>query len=310
MNKISPLSGIWYAALAYIIWGFLPLYWKPLQHVGSGEILAHRIIWSFMFMMSVIAITGRWRQFTAGMSELFSSKKNFLYVFAASVLISANWLIYIWAVNTDHVVQASLGYYINPLVSVLLGVIVLKEKLDMWQIISFILAGAGVLFLTYQFGSFPWVSLSLAISFGVYGLAKKMANYDSVLGLAYETMLVAPFALLYAIFNAVNGDQPVMGGSASSFILLLGAGIVTAVPLLCFAQAARKISLTMIGFMQYIAPSLMLILGVLLYHESFSHTHAVAFTLIWTALFIFSVSRITKHTRLKKLNKEKAAKVS
>ncbi|MFC7370637.1 EamA family transporter RarD [Fictibacillus iocasae] len=307
-NKRSQ-SGILYAAFAYIIWGFLPLYWKPLHHVGSGEILAHRILWSFVFMLAVIALTGRWKIFRSGMKQLMANRRSFLSVMAASLLISANWLIYIWAVNTDHVVQASLGYYINPLVSVILGVIVLKETLDRWQKLSFILAGAAVLFMTQQIGSFPLVALSLAVSFGVYGLAKKMADFDSVLGLAYETMLVAPFALFYIFYLGASGHAEI-GSSTVSFFLLIGAGVVTAVPLLCFAQAAKRISLTMIGFMQYIAPTLMLILGVLLYDEPFTQTHAVAFALIWTALLIFSASRIHQHARLKKLNKEKAAKVS
>ncbi|MDN4523145.1 EamA family transporter RarD [Fictibacillus fluitans] len=298
-------AGIWYAALSYLMWGFLPLYWKPLQSASSGDVLAHRIIWSFAFMLLIIVFMKRTSGFTGNLRRLFLDKKNFFAVLASSLLISANWLIYIWAVNSNHVVEASLGYYINPLISVLLGIIVLKEKLNAWQVVSFVVALAGVGLLTFQYGRFPWVALSLALSFGLYGLAKKVGSFDSVTGLTYETMFVTPLALVYIFFAQQRGTEAFAAQSSTVTLLLMGAGVVTAIPLLCFAQAAKRISLSMIGFLQYIAPTIMLILGVFLYHEEFSRTRLFSFVLIWLALIIFSFSKTRWLTRLQAKNKQK-----
>lgn len=284
-------KGVWYAAISYLIWGFLPLYWKPLDSVGSGEILAHRIFWSFLLMSAVMVILKRQEALKKDFKILLSDKKQFLSVFAASLLISGNWLIYIWAVNTDHVVEASLGYYINPLVSVILGMVVLKEKLNSWQIVSFIIAALGVLLLTWQYGDFPWVAVLLALSFGLYGLAKKLGSFDSLTGLTFETMFVVPFAFIYLVILQGNGDASFVSGGTATTLLLWGAGLVTAVPLICFAQGVKRISMTMIGFLQYIAPTIMLFLGVFMYHETFSTIHIISFTLIWIALLIFTFSR-------------------
>lgn len=228
--------GIWYAALSYLMWGFLPLYWKPLQSAGSGDVLAHRIIWSFVFMLLIILVMKRTSAFVGNLRSLFLDKKHFFAVLASSLLISANWLIYIWAVNSNHVVEASLGYYINPLISVLLGIIVLKEKLNAWQVASFVVALAGVGLLTFQYGRFPWVALSLALSFGLYGLAKKVGSFDSIIGLTYETMFVTPLALAYIIFAQQRGIEAFAAQNSTVTVLLMGAGVVTAIPLLCFAQ--------------------------------------------------------------------------
>lgn len=306
MKKQNEQSiGIWYAALSYLMWGFLPLYWKPLQSVSAGDVLAHRILWSFVFMLLIIVVMKRTGALIGNLKSLFFEKKNFLAVLASSLLISANWLIYIWAVNNNHVVEASLGYYINPLVSVLLGVVVLKEKLNYWQLISFGVALIGVGLLTFQYGHFPWIALSLAFSFGIYGLTKKMGSYDSVLGLAYETMFVAPLALIYIFFAGVKGTEAFGTQNSTVTLLLIGAGVVTAIPLLCFAQGAKRISLTMIGFLQYIAPSIMLLLGVFLYHEEFSKTRLFSFMLIWMALIIFSISKTKWMARLQPKNGHK-----
>jgi chloramphenicol-sensitive protein RarD len=284
-------KGVLYAAFSYLIWGFLPLYWKPLHHVGSGEILAHRIFWSFILMIAVMFVLKRNIQLKRDFNILFTNKKQFFSVLAASLLISGNWLLYIWAVNHDHVVEASLGYYINPLVNVVLGMLVLKERLNSWQITSFIIAASGVLLLTWQYGKFPWVALSLALSFGLYGLAKKLGSFDSLTGLTFETMFVVPAGFIYLLVLQFNGSGSFVTGGFNTTLLLWGAGLVTAVPLVCFAQGVKRITMTMTGFLQYIAPTIMLILGVFLYNETFSHIHLLSFTLIWLALLIFTISK-------------------
>jgi chloramphenicol-sensitive protein RarD len=284
-------KGVWYGALAYLIWGFLPLYWKPLDQSGSGEILAHRIFWSFVLMLAVMFLLKRKKDLIRDVKILFSSKKQFFSVFIASILISGNWLMYIWAVNNDHVVEASLGYYINPLVNVILGMAVLKERLNSWQIISFVIAACGVFLLTWEYGKFPWVAISLALSFGLYGLAKKLGSFDSLTGLTLETMFVVPAAFAYIAYLQWNGTGSFITGGISTTALLWGAGIVTALPLVLFAQGVKRITMTMTGFLQYIAPTIMLLLGVFLYHETFTDIHLVSFTLIWLALLIFTISK-------------------
>ncbi|WNB90189.1 EamA family transporter RarD [Bacillus sp. NEB1478] len=284
-------KGIWYAAISYLIWGFLPLYWKPLNMVGSGEILAHRIFWSFVLMVAVMFLLKRTKGLKRDFILLFSSKKQFLSVFIASLLISGNWLLYIWAVNANHVVEASLGYYINPLVNVVLGMLVLNERLNSWQLTSFVIAACGVFLLTWQYGKFPWVAVSLALSFGLYGLAKKLGSFDSLTGLTFETMFVVPLAFIYLAIIEWSGTGSFIMGGLNTTILLWGAGLVTAVPLICFAQGVKRITMTMTGFLQYIAPTIMLLLGVFLYHETFSVIHLISFTLIWVALLIFTISK-------------------
>ncbi|RZT22737.1 MULTISPECIES: EamA family transporter RarD [Fictibacillus] len=284
-------KGVWYAALAYLIWGFLPLYWKPLAHSGSGEILAHRIFWSFVLMLAVMFILKRKKDLIRDIKILLSSKKQFFSVFIASILISGNWLMYIWAVNNDHVVEASLGYYINPLVNVILGMAVLKERLNSWQVVSFVIAACGVFLLTWEYGKFPWVAISLALSFGLYGLAKKLGSFDSLTGLTLETMFVVPAAFAYLVFLQWNGTGSFFASGISTTVLLWGAGVVTALPLVLFAQGVKRITMTMTGFLQYIAPTIMLLLGVFLYHETFTEIHLISFTLIWLALLIFTISK-------------------
>ena len=278
--------GIIYATVAYILWGFLPIYWKLVQHVPADEILAHRILWSFVFMIIIVLASGKLWPFFRECKLILHDKKKLIGISAASVIISINWLTFIWAVNSEHVVQASLGYYINPLVSILLGMIVLKESLSKRQLLSFILAAIGVINLTISFGVFPWVSLVLAFSFGLYGLLKKMVDIGAMFGLTIETMIVTPLALIYLIVIPDSTLAPDMMFSGSG-ALLFGAGIATAIPLLLFAAGAKRIPLSMVGFLQYIAPTLMLILGVFLYDEPFTQAHLVSFLFIWVALIIY-----------------------
>ncbi|QOR67766.1 EamA family transporter RarD [Cytobacillus suaedae] len=283
--------GVLYTAGAYILWGFLPLYWKLLDHVPSAEILAHRILWSFIFVVMILAVSKKGKLFITECKNVFTTKKALFGVTASAVLISCNWFVYIWAVNHDHIIEASLGYYINPLVSVLLATIVLKEKLNYWQVIAFILAGIGVLILAIQYGQFPWVALTLAISFGLYGLTKKLTKLGPLVGLTFETMIVVPVAIGYLFFLESDGMATFFSTSISIKLLLIGAGIATAMPLLWFANGAKRIPLSMIGILQYIAPSISLFLGVFLFHEHFTIVHMVTFSLIWTALLIYSLSK-------------------
>ncbi|MGE7215294.1 EamA family transporter RarD [Priestia koreensis] len=292
MKKGSDQSaGVIYTAIAYLLWGIFPLYWKLLSGVPSGEILAHRVIWSFVFMIVLLLVNRKIRVFFTTFKQLLHKPKQFVMLVVASLLISANWGIYIWAVNQNHIIEASLGYYINPLISILLGIIVLKEKLNFWQGAAVLVAAAGVVFLTFNYGHFPWVSLALAFSFGLYGLAKKMISFEAEIGLTLETMMVTPLALIYIVILVVQGHSSFgTTGSIVTTLLMVGGGVATAIPLLYFAKGAKLIPLSMIGFLQYIAPTLSLLLGVFVYHEHFTYVHMIAFSCIWIGSVIFSLS--------------------
>ncbi|SFA97185.1 chloramphenicol-sensitive protein RarD [Lentibacillus halodurans] len=294
-------SGILYAASAYLLWGFLPIYWKLLDDTPPGEILAHRILWSFVLMIVIVLAIQKWKAFIQECKAIIRDKKKFIGITLASIAISLNWLTFIWAVNNDYVIQSSLGYYINPLVSILLGMIVLKETLTRRQLLSFILAGIGVINLTISYGVFPWVSLLLAFTFGIYGLLKKTVDISSIFGLTIETMIVTPIALIYllAVSDSSIAADVMLSGTG---LLLIGAGVATAVPLLLFASGAKQIPLSMVGFLQYIAPTIMLILGVFVYEETFSSAHLMSFVLIWTALIIYMASAQPRPAQRRKKN--------
>ncbi|MFD9625071.1 EamA family transporter RarD [Peribacillus muralis] len=285
-------EGAIYAALSYMMWGIVPIYWKFLQGVGATEILAQRVLWSFVFMLVLLMFMRKWQAFVDYFKHIVRNPKLFAALLTASLLVTANWGVFIWAVNSGKILDTSLGYYINPLVSVLLGVIVLKEKLSGAQVISFVLAGIGVLILGIHFGTIPWVSLVLAMTFGLYGLAKKMIKAESAIGLTLETMMVTPLALGYLIYLSTEADMQFFT-NGSTGLLLVGGGIVTALPLLYFAKGAEKIPLSMLGIFQYIAPTLSLLIGVFVYHESFTKAHLLAFLFIWSALAVYTLS-ITK----------------
>lgn len=296
MNDNKVKSGIILGIIAYILWGFLPIYWKLLDNVPSGAVLAHRIVWSFVFMVLYILFTKRWTLFIQQCKDIFFNAKVLLAITAASIVISLNWLTFIWAVQHDYVVQASLGYYINPLLSVLLGMIFLQEKLSKAQFLSFLLASIGVAYLTIDYGTFPWVSFALAISFATYGLFKKVANVSAVFSLAIETLLVTPLALGYLIFTFGIG---IGFGDATitKDILLLFSGVATAIPLLLFGMSVINIPLSMVGFLQYIAPTIMLIIGVFFYGEPFTTAHIITFSLIWISLFIYMSASIRERKK-------------
>ncbi|WP_181347675.1 EamA family transporter RarD [Thalassobacillus sp. CUG 92003] len=285
--------GIIYTAAAYILWGVLPLYWKLIKDVSAYEILAHRIVWSFLFMTMIVFLMRKWRPFLRECKRIWKAKRDLAGITLASITISINWVTFIWAVNSDHVVEASLGYYINPLVSILLGMIFLKETFSRAQWLAFALAAAGVSFMTVNFGAVPWVALLLAFSFGFYGLLKKVVQLGPMFGLTIETLIVSPVALLY-LMTQQNGNWGQIDVWSSTALLLFGAGIVTAVPLLLFAGGAKRIPLSMVGFLQYIAPTLMLLIGVILYHEPFTVTHMISFSLIWAGLTVYTVTRVKR----------------
>jgi len=295
------VTGIVSAVGAYALWGILPVYWKFVHNVPSQEILAHRIVWSFFFMVFVLLVTAKLRAFISELFEIIVQPKKLLGIMMAAALVSVNWFTYIWAVNNNHVIESSLGYYINPLISVLLGIIVLKEKLSLWQIVSFFLATIGVLNMTLRFGSVPWVALILAISFGLYGLIKKVVNAGAITGLTLETLFISPFALIFLRYVHNNGNGAFGLDSPITSSLLIGAGVITAVPLLLFAGGAKRLPLSVIGFLQYIAPTLMLILGVFIYHEPFTGVHLSSFVFIWTALIIFSLAKTKSFIRLESM---------
>jgi chloramphenicol-sensitive protein RarD len=289
------IAGTLYALAAFIAWGLLPAYWKLLKQVPSPEILCHRIFWSFVFVSLVLLVKGQWGKIV----RTLSVKRHCLAILLSTLLISVNWFVYIWAVNANHMVEASMGYYINPLFCVFLGVSVLRERVSFWQGIAFALALAGVLIMTVTYGRVPWIALSLTLTFGLYGLSKKLVTVDSLTALGLETMFVTPLCLLYLGNKHVQGTGAFGMISLSITMLLLFSGVVTALPLLWFAQATKKIPLSKVGFIQYVAPTLALLLGVFVYKEPFTRVHLLSFGCIWCALALYSLSNtaLLKHVR-------------
>jgi len=303
MDKKKEVEGILYGILSYVIWGIVPIYWKFIDHVSSTEILAHRVLWSFVFMIILLLILKQFTAFKGYIKDIRVNKKKGLALFIASLLVSANWGLFIWAVNSGRILDTSLGYYINPIISVLLGVIVLKEKLSKVQVWAVALAFIGVGILTIYSGSFPWTSFLLAITFALYGLAKKLIHADAAIGLTLETMMITPFAVGYLLFLTIQDTT--MFFSWHNSLFLIGGGVVTALPLLFFAMGANYIPLSFLGFLQYIAPTLTLLIGVFIYHEAFTKVHAAAFLFIWSALILFSFSQLKVKRRLETLVDEK-----
>jgi chloramphenicol-sensitive protein RarD len=277
-------GGVLAAILAYTLWGILPVYWKALQAVPSLEILAHRTVWSLLFVLLLLAVRRQW----AWLQRLRREPRMLLRFAASACLLGGNWFTYIWAVNSGHVVDSSLGYFINPLLSVLLGVLFLGERLRLWQGLAIGLALVGVLFLTVAYGAFPWIALALAGTFGIYGLLRKTASLGSLEGLALETALLSIPTLAYLVLLESAGRGAFVHAGLGTSVLLVGAGVITAFPLLLFGYAARNVTLATVGILQYIAPTLQFLLGVLVYAEPFSQTRLIGFGAIWVALAIYS----------------------
>jgi chloramphenicol-sensitive protein RarD len=278
-------TGLVYALMSYSIWGIFPLYWKLLLHVPPQQILAHRIVWSLAFLVILLA----WRRDRLFIKYLSSPRiLGFLIVTAA--LIGGNWFTYIYAVNHNHIVDASLGYYINPIVNILLGMIFLKERLTRIQTIAVAFAFSGLAFLTFHLGKLPVISLILAFSFGLYGLLRKMVNLQSMPGLMVETLLLAPAALWYLWHVNSLGTGSFGNYSVTSDLLLIFCGPVTAIPLFWFGIAATRIPMSTLGFIQYISPTLQLIVGLFVFKETFSFANLFSFGLVWTGLGIYTYS--------------------
>lgn len=296
-------GGVLWAVSAYLIWGVLPVYWKSLAHVSSGEILMGRIVWAFILTLLLILLLKGGKDLWVDIKKLWHTQKSFWSLFGASLLISGNWFIYIWAVNEGFLVQTSLGYYMNPLVSVLLGIFFLKEKLSRSQKVAFLLAMIGVLILTVSYGKFPWIAFLLAVSFAVYGLVKKQVQLDALRGLTIETLFITPLALVFYMFLFVKGEAAFLHMNFKTDILLILTGAVTAIPLVLFAKGAQRMPLYMVGFLQYIAPTIMLFLGVVVYGETFGKVELSAFSFIWFALILFTVSKVMEVFKVKRLQK-------
>ena len=281
-------NGLFLGLGAYFAWGVLPIYFKAIDHVLATEIVSHRIVWSLVFLALLVTITRRW----AGIRAAVSTPRVALTLLVTSILIGLNWLIWIYAVVSGHVLEGSLGYYLNPLVNVVLGVFLLKEKLTRGQVAAVFLAAAGVAVLAAGAGGAIWISLSLAFSFATYGFLRKVAPVDSIEGLSIETAILTPLALGWILILQQRGASGFLAGDTATDVLLVAGGVITAVPLLLFTAAARRLPYSTLGFLQYIAPSLQFLLAVLLYGERFTLAHAVCFGAIWTALVIFAFEGI------------------
>lgn len=277
-------SGLAAAAGAFAIWGLFPLYLRALHVVPALQIVAHRVAWACVFVLAWIAMRGE----LAGLRPILTNRALLLRLAAAAVLISINWLAYVWGVSSGRVVETSLGYFINPLVNVLLGVAVLSERLNRVQWVSVGLAAGGVIYLTVAAGHLPWIALTLAFSFGTYGLIRKTAQVDALPGLAIETALLAPLAAGYLVWCALRGDGAMGSQGAMVDALLVASGVVTALPLFLFAYGARRLPYSMVGVLQYIGPTLQLICALVVFGEPFGHDRAVGFALIWSALLVYA----------------------
>lgn len=277
--------GLGYGVLAYFVWGFFPVYFKFLVTVPALQVVAHRIVWSVLFLGLLIAVRGRWSDLDAALKD----RRSLLILMTTAVLIATNWLVFVLAVGHAQIIQSSLGYFITPFVSVLLGVLFLHERLRRLQLFSLILAAGGVLLLTVQYGQLPWAALTLALTFGSYGLLRKVVAVDALIGLTVETLLLAPVAAGYLLFTSYSGTGAFPEAGIQVNSLLVFAGIATAVPLLLFASAARRLKLATIGFLQYLTPTLHFLLAVVVYGEPFALSHLCSFALIWGGLCCYSV---------------------
>lgn len=278
-------TGFWYAAVAYGIWGFVPIYWKWLQEIPALQLICHRIVWSSVLLLALVARSRDWN----GLWLAARTRRVIGIYTAAAVVVGINWFVYVWAVNAGFIVQTALGYFINPLVSVFLGVLVFREKLRRWQWVSIGLACSGVLALTAFYGSLPWIALALAFSFGTYGLLKKISPLGAIQGLALETSILFVPAAIYLMYVDRLGTGGFGHAGGVRTLLMIGAGPVTTIPLLFFAAAVRRIPLSAMGMLQYINPTMQFLIGVLLYKEPFAAAQLIGFGMVWAALAMYAV---------------------
>jgi chloramphenicol-sensitive protein RarD len=286
--------GLWYGLGAYAIWGLFPIYWKLIESVPSGQIIAHRIVWSFLLLACIRMATFRRR---LPRERLMGSRRVVGLYTVAAMLIAVNWFVYVWAVNHDFILETSLGYFITPLVNVLLGVVILRERLRTLQWVAIALAATGVGYLAIVYGDVPWIAIGLASTFGTYGLVKKKAPLGSVAGLTLETGLLFLPALVYLAVAETGGTGPFLRAPGSMRFLIAAAGPVTTLPLVLFAAAVQRIPLSAIGILQFIAPTIQFALGVLVYKEPFSHQQLIGFAFVWSAVIVFAAEGILTRTQ-------------
>jgi chloramphenicol-sensitive protein RarD len=284
----TTLAGLAAAVPAYLIWGLSPAYWKCLDHVPAFEILMHRMVWSFAFLVPLLLIQRRWPELTRAMKN----PRTILTLLLTTLIVGCNWFLFIWAINSGHILQTSLGYYINPLVNVLLGMVFLGERLRPLQVVAVLLAGISVAYLTVGYGAFPWVAMALAFSFGFYGLIRKIAPVGAAVGLTIETLLLSLPAGAYLLYIDTRGAGTFLRVGVGTDLLLMGAALVTALPLLLFTLGARRLPLSTIGFLQYLAPSCSFLLAITVYNEPLVPAQMLAFVLIWIALAIYSADSV------------------
>jgi chloramphenicol-sensitive protein RarD len=292
--------GFSFGVAAYVMWGLFPLYWPLLEPAGAGEILAHRMLWTSITMAVLILALRRIGQ----LRGILHDRRVLVLLTVAAAVISVNWLTYIWGVNNGRVVETSLGYFINPLVTVLMGVFILGETLRQLQWVALGIAAGAVVVLTLDYGRLPWVALVLAFSFGSYGLCKKTANVGATESLAYETAVVAPFAAAYLLWLGLSGGSNFTGHGSGHALLFMTTGIVTAIPLICFGAAAVRVSMVTLGLLQYLAPVLQFALGVLYFHEDMPAGRWIGFVLVWIALVLFTAEAVTHRRRQLRLTVE------
>lgn len=283
-------TGMMAALSTYLIWGVLPLYWNLLARAGANEILAHRIIWSFFFMVVVLMVTKRWQSFKEDCRALWQNKKRGAILLLAAFTISLNWLTYIWAVNHGHVIDTSIGYYINPLMSVLFGIVFFRERISGLKKISLLLAAIGIVLMTYQLGKLPWVAVVLAVSFSVYGALKKQLHLNPFSSITLETLLMVPFAVPYIGILMMSPANHFSLATPDLALYLMGTGVVTAVPLVLFSYGANLLPLNVLGFFQYISPTIGLLLGIFFFHETFGMAQISALGFVWAAIVLFTVA--------------------
>jgi len=291
--KSESIFGVFYAGSAFLIWGLGVVYWKALADVSALEIIGHRVVWGTILLTAAI-VFGKFRhEFVSALKDL----RVLLTLLSTAVILAGNWLLYVWAINNNYILQGSLGYYINPLVNVVFGVLFLGERLRPAQIAAVLLAGSGVVYLTFSYGEFPWIALALASSFGLYGLIRKVAPVGPLVGLSVEVMLMTAPAAFYLIYLGAKGSGSFLCGRFSTDLLLLGTSVLTIVPLTFFTAGAKRLNLSTLGLLQYLAPTIMFLLAVFYYHEPFLKAQIWTFIMIWTALIIYSTDSVIYYRR-------------
>jgi len=288
------------AVASFATWGLVPIYWKLLSRVPALEILAHRFVWTIVFLGLLLSWQERWREVIGNLR----SRRSALFCLGSGIMVGLNWLLFIWAVNIGHVLETSLGYFMTPIVNVLLGAFILRERLSAWQTASILIALVAVSILAFGYGQFPWIAVGLCTSFGLYGLLRKQSGTAAIPGLFLETLFLLPLALVYLVLLANRGALTFGPSHISLSVILTTSGIVTAVPLIWFGYAARHLRLVTIGFLQYLSPSITFILGLFVYHETFTRQHFITFLLIWVALVLVSAEAALRWRATKRLAAE------